>query len=174
MKKTKLSSRYAVALYDFALEQKMEEAVFQDMQLLLQVFTENRDLRVVIESPVMPAEKKVAIFDALFSGKISEISLQFLQLIIKKRREPALSDIFENYIQCYYRSHNIKIATITTAVPLNEQLAASIQGILEEQTHSSIILKQVVNPKILGGLVVHVDDFLFDASIQGKDRKSVV
>ncbi|MCQ2280351.1 MAG: ATP synthase F1 subunit delta [Bacteroidales bacterium] len=171
MKKTKLSGRYATALYAFALEQKNEETVFNDMQLLTQVFRENRDLRVIIESPIMPAEKKEAIFHALFQGKVNEITLQFLLLIIKKRREPALTDIFENYVQCYYRNHNIKIAKITTATEMDEKLMAEIKAILEEQTHSTIILNQVVNPKIIGGIILHVDDFLFDASIIGKINK---
>ena len=42
------------------------------------------------------------------------------------------------------------------------------KGILEEQTHCTIILKQVVNPKLIGGFVVRVDDFLFDASLLGR------
>ncbi|MCQ2263795.1 MAG: ATP synthase F1 subunit delta [Bacteroidales bacterium] len=171
MKKTKLSGRYAAALYDFAVEQHCEDAVFQDMQLLTSVFNENRELRVIIESPIMPAEKKEAIFKALFEGKVNPISLQFLLLILKNRREPALTDIFDNYIQCYYRSHNIKIATVTTAVEMNDQLIGEIKKLLEEQTHSTIILNQVVNPKIIGGVVLHVDDFLFDASILGRINK---
>ena len=84
MKKTKLSGRYAKALHDFALEQNREEEVYQDILLLNKVFKENRELRVVIESPIMPADKKDAIFEALFNGKISAISMGFLKLIITK------------------------------------------------------------------------------------------
>lgn len=171
MKRTKLSGRYAEALHQFALEQNQEEAVYADIQLLDTVFKENRELRVVIESPIMPAEKKNAIFNALFDGKISNISLGFLRLIITKRREPALSDIFANFIQCYNRHHHIKVATITTAVQMNDTLLEQVKKLLEEQTKSTILLKQVVNPKIIGGIVIHVDDFLFDGSIIGKINK---
>ena len=52
MKKTKLSGRYAAAMYDFSVEQHFEEDVFADMKLLRQVFSENRELRVIIESPI--------------------------------------------------------------------------------------------------------------------------
>ncbi|MBO4645551.1 MAG: ATP synthase F1 subunit delta [Bacteroidales bacterium] len=171
MKKSKLSSRYAGALYDFAEEQTKEEKVYRDVVLLNQVFKENRELRVIIESPVMPADKKESIFNALFSGKIEPITLQFLLLILKKRREPALMDIFYFYEQDYYRHHNMKSATLTTAVELPEHLLQEIQKLLEEETHSTIRLQQVVNPKIIGGLILHVDDFLFDASISGRINK---
>ena len=171
MKKTKLSGRYAAAMYDFAVEQHFEEDVFANMKLLRQVFSENRELRVIIESPIMPAEKKEAIFKALFNGKVNDVTLQFLLLILKKRREPSLGDIFENFIQIYYRRHNIKIATITTAVDIDDALMEEIKHLLEEQTHSTILINKVVNPKIIGGLIVHVDDFLFDGSIIGKINK---
>lgn len=171
MKKTKLSSRYAAALHQFAVEQQQEEAVYKDVLLLADVFAENRELRVVIESPIMPAEKKLAIFDGIFSGKISDITFGFLRLIIAKRREPSLTAMFENFVECYYISHNIKVASITTATEMPAALLEQIKGMLEEQTHSTIIVKQIVNPRIIGGIIIHVDDFLFDASIVGKINK---
>ena len=171
MKKSKLSGRYAKALHDFAMEQNREEEVYHDILLLNEVFMENRELRVVIESPIMPADKKDAIFEALFNGKISAISMGFLKLIITKKREPALMDIFDNFVQCYYTNHHIKSATLTTAVKLEPELLSQIKAILEEQTKSTIILHEVVNPKIIGGLVVRVDDYLFDASIIGRINK---
>lgn len=171
MKKTKLSGRYATALHQFSLEQGREEDVYQDILLLQNVFAENRELRVVVESPVMPAEKKIAIFDAIFEGKINSITAGFFKLIITKRREPALVDMFDNFVECYNANHHIKIATLTTATQLEDALLAQIKALLEEQTRSTIIIKQVVNPKIIGGVIVHVDDFLFDASIIGKINK---
>lgn len=171
MKNTKLSGRYAAALYDFAAGQKLEDAIFEDMQLLSTVFHENRQLCVVIESPVMPADKKENIIHAIFDGKVNDVTMQFLLLILKKRREPALAGIFDSYVQYYYQSHNIKVATVTTAVELDAELSASIKQLLEEETHASIILREVVNPKIIGGLILHVDDFLFDASIIGHINK---
>lgn len=171
MKRTKLSGRYAAALHGFSIEQHQEEEVYQDIQLLSTVFKENRELRVIIESPIISADKKVAIFDAIFKGKITDITLGFLRLIISKRREPALMDIYENLIKCYYQTHQIKVATITTATEMNDALLAKIKGLLEEQTKSTIILNQVVNPKIIGGIIIHIDDYLFDGSIIGKINK---
>ncbi len=168
MKNAKLSGRYAKALYDFSIEQNAEESVYQDILLLQRVFNENRDLRKVIESPIIVAAKKEAIFKALFEDKVSPVTLGFLNLIILKRREPALAGIFENFIKCYYEKHKIRCAVVTTAVELAPEMAEKVKKMLEEQTESTIILKQVVDPKIIGGLVVRIDDFLFDASIIGQ------
>ena len=168
MKNAKLSGRYAKALHQFAIEQNVEETVYQDILFLSKVFKENTELRVAIESPVIVASKKEAIFKELFQDKINAVTLGFLNLIIVKRREPSLTDIFEQFVKCYYEKHHIRSAVVTTAMELNPELAGKIKKILEEQTHSTIILKQVVNPKLIGGFVVRVDDFLFDASLLGR------
>ncbi len=95
MKNAKLSGRYAKALHQFAIEQNVEEAVYQDILFLSKVFKENIELRVAIESPVIVASKKEAIFKELFQDKINAVTLGFLNLIIVKRREPSLTGIFE-------------------------------------------------------------------------------
>ena len=100
MKNAKLSGRYAKALHQFAIEQNVEEAVYQDILLLTTVFKENAELRAVIESPVIVASKKESIFKALFHDKINPVTLGFLDLIIVKRREPTLTGIFEQFVKC--------------------------------------------------------------------------
>lgn len=171
MKNSKLAGRYAKALHQFALEENQEEIVYKDILLVQSVFQENRNLHVVIESPVIVADKKYKIFEELFHDKISKITAEFLKLIIKKRREPALMSIFENFIQCYFDNHHIKKATLTTAYPLDNKLLEDIKQLLSDQTHSTIILQQVIDNKIIGGVMVQVDDFFFDASILGKINK---
>lgn len=171
MKNSKLSGRYAKALHQYALEVNQEEDVYKDVLFVQSVFKENRELHVVIESPIIVADKKYKIFDALFHGKISTITAEFLRLIITKRREPALMDILSNYILCYYENHHIKNATLTTASVLDPALLKEIKNLLEEQTKSTILLEEIVNTKIIGGVIVRVDDFFFDASIMGKINK---
>ena len=168
MKKTKLSGRYAKALHDFAIEQNTEEIVYQDILFLKDVFKDNRELRIVIESPIIVAAKKESIFVAIFQDKISSTTLEFLKLIITKRREPALMDIFESFIICYYQKHNIKTAVLTTAVQLSDTLLQNIVAMLEKETKATIRLEQVIDPKIIGGVMVRVDDFIYDASILGQ------
>lgn len=171
MKSTKLANRYAHALYLFALENGQLEAVFEDIAMAKQVFRENRELRVIIESPIIVQEKKSAIFAAIFEGKISALTFGFLNLIIKKKREPAFCTIFREFDGFYYKHHNIKIATLTTAVPLDKALLEKIRAILEEQTKATVQIVEVVDKDIIGGFIIKIDDFLLDASLLGKINK---
>ena len=171
MKSTKLASRYAKALFEFARQQEAIETVNLDLALVKAVIKENRELRAVIESPIIFPDKKDDIFRDLFSGKISDITFGFLSLIIKKKREPSISAICDEYLALYNIHHNIKIAHVTTATPLNPELAVSLQKLLEEETHSTIQIMEKVDENIIGGLMVKIDDFLFDASILSRINK---
>lgn len=171
MKSTKLAGRYAKALFEFARQQEAIETVNQDLALVKTVIKENRELKAVIESPIIFPDKKDDVFRDLFSGKISDITFGFLSLIIKKKREPSIGAICDEYLALYNIHHNIKIARVTTATPLNPKLAASLQKLLEEETHATIQIQEIVDENIIGGLLVKIDDFLFDASILSRINK---
>ena len=165
MKNPKLSNRYAKALYEFSLENENLEVVYQDIVFIKNVFHDNRNLVVVIESPVIFPDKKIKIFSGVFEDKISKISFGFLKLLIMKKREPALLQICDEFVKFYYKHHNIKIAWITTAQELEEPLILKIKNILEEQANAAIEVHLKIDPAIVGGFIIKVDDFVIDASI---------
>lgn len=171
MKNPRLANRYAKALFDFATEKGQIETVNQDLSSIKGALKENRELQVVLDSPVIAPTKKHAIFASIFQDKVNEITFNFLDIIIKKKREPALADICDGYRQYYNEHHHIKTVTLTTAQPLCEELLDSIRQMLSEKTQYNIEIKQLINPEIIGGITVKMDDFYFDASILSKINK---
>ena len=79
--------------------------------------------------------------------------------------------IFDEFVRLYNKHHNIRIAQFTTAVAISDALAERIKAILEEQTHSTIELQRIVNPELIGGFIVKIDDFLVDTSLIGRINK---
>lgn len=171
MKNPKLATRYAQALFDYAKEQSLIEEVFKDIQLIINVLKETKDFRVLIESPHVSLSKKSELFESIFSGKITETSFTFLLLIIKKRRIPEISMILEQFIRIYHRHHNIRVAKITFAQEISSPLIDQIKKLLEEEFKCKILIEASIDPKIIGGIVIKVDDVLIDASISSKIRR---
>lgn len=171
MKSTKLASRYAKALFEFASQQDQVEQVYNDLDMVKAVLKENHMLKAVIESPIIFPDKKNAIFSNIFSEKISKITYGFLSLLIKKRREPSLITICDEYTVLYNRLHNIKIAYITTAVPMSREVATELKQLLEKETQATIQLQERVDPTIIGGLIGMIDGFVFNASILSSIKK---
>jgi F-type H+-transporting ATPase subunit delta len=149
------------------MDGKIEE-VFADILLIKNVLKENIELKNVIDSPHIPVYKKDKVFNTIFTGKITNISEHFLLLIIKKRRVPELYSILDEFVTIYNKHHNIKIAKITVSQEIDSDLISKVVSILETELHTKIEVQMVINPNIIGGMIIKVDDMLIDASISSK------
>lgn len=165
MKNIKLASRYAKALYDFAIEKNQLEEVYQDVLLIMDVLGANRELELTIECPIVQQSKKSKIFIGVFENKVSEVAFGFLKLIVSKKREPALRLVCAEFIELYYKFHNIKIVQLVVAQETSEEIVEKIRKIVQEQTNSTIRIQTTITPGIIGGFIIKMEDFVFDASI---------
>jgi F-type H+-transporting ATPase subunit delta len=165
VKNPKLATRYAQALYDFAAETENVEAVYHDILNIFKIINTHEELRKVLESAIIPQDKKHNITKEIFEKYFCKITFNFFSLIIKKRRVPQLLQICNQYIKIYYRNHHIKEVYITSAQPLSEKLVQFIKTYLEKDVSYTVIIHLIVNPKMIGGLVIKIDDFYYDASV---------
>ena len=168
MKNVKLASRYAKALFDFSIGEKQLENVFQDLQALKQVVTENHEFSSILRSPIIHANKKNGVFKTVFENRVSNITLGFFGILVKKKREPNILTIIEEFFKLYKNHHHIKTAHITTAVDMSVEIKQQITDLLTRQTGAQIELVEHINPKIIGGLKIQIDDEIFDSTIKGK------
>ncbi|MDR2971521.1 MAG: ATP synthase F1 subunit delta [Bacteroidales bacterium] len=171
MQNPKLAYRYANALYEFSLEIDIVENVYNDILYIQKVEIENDELRKVLESPIIPQDKKQNIIREIFQKKLTRTVFNFFTLIVKKRREPELLMICRQFIKIYYKNHNIKEAYLTSAQPLSEKMVHHIKTYLEEELPYTFIIHLSVEPKIIGGIIVKIDDYFFDAGILNKINK---
>ena len=171
MKNPKLSSRYAKALFDFAGERNQVEEVHGDLQLFANTLKENRELQVLLRDPIVQPHQKHSIFESIFNGTLHDTTYQFLDVLLRKKREPSLDTICEEYFKMYNAAHNIKPVTVITAEPLSEALRGKITAMLTEQTRATVELKESVDPDIIGGFIIQMDDYYIDSSILSKINK---
>lgn len=171
MKNPKLSNRYAKALFDFANEKGQIESVNQDLSILSNALKDSHELQALLSSPVIEPAKKHTIFSNVFKDKISETTFAFLDIIIKKKREPALVTICDEFRAFYNEHHHIKTATLISAQPMSPELVDKIRDLLAEQTKYSIEIEQIVRPSLIGGIQIKIGDQFLDASIQYKINK---
>ena len=171
MKNPRLAQRYAKALFDFALERNELEEVSKDLNNIRSLLRDNRELLNVLNSPVITPAKKHAVFAAIFQGNVHETTFLFLDTIIRKKREPALATICDEFQTLYNQHHRIKSVTLTTAQPLDAQLLEQIRTMLAEQTGYTIEIKEVIQPDLIGGIIVKMDDYYFDASVLARINK---
>ncbi|HXS36484.1 MAG TPA: ATP synthase F1 subunit delta [Flavipsychrobacter sp.] len=173
MQNPRLASRYAKSLLDLAIEQNSVESTLKDMQLLDSICSHSRDFDGMLRSPIIKADKKQHVISAILSGRIHTVTQAFITLLVNKGREANLPEIAHSFISQYKEMKNIKTVTLTTAIPVNDNVKKSILSkVAANLVNDSIDLKTEVDPDLLGGFVLEMEDKLFDASVR-RDLKDI-
>ena len=166
MPNPRLASRYPKSILDLAIEKGQLDQVYADMELLQQICKSNPDFVNLLRSPVIKADAKKKIVDAVTRGKINDITATFNTLLISKGRESNLPEIAASFISQYKAYKNIHSVKLTTAIPLTDETRRSIIGQVKKASgYDNIELLEKVDDGIIGGFVLQIGDKLVDASI---------
>lgn len=166
MRDIKVASRYAKSLLSISVEQNVLEEIYADMVSINQVCADNHDLTLLLKSPIVKGDKKEAILSEIFS-QLNKVSKAFISIIIAKKREGILEDIAASFIDVYKKHKNIKTVSVTSAVELTKEQKEKVISLVNKD-NSTIELKEIVNPEIIGGMILRVGDTQVDESIKRK------
>lgn len=161
----KVASRYAQALLDLSVEQKIADEVSADMKLVISLCSQNSDFAAFLRSPIVAKHEKSAIFQALFDGKVTPLSARLFQLVSEKSRENILPDIAQSFVQLYKKYKGVLEVRITSATPLEQKVIDKIAEKVQQVLRGTTELQTDIDPSLLGGFVVRVDDQQIDASV---------
>jgi F-type H+-transporting ATPase subunit delta len=168
---TKVAGRYAKSLLGLAIEQKSEDKVYADMQTILAAVESSRDLALLFKNPIVNTDKKKNIIKGVFSGKISDLTLTFLNIILSKKREFYIEDITRQFIHSYKSFKGIETAVVRTPFKLDEKLRADIMSILSQSVKGKVELVEQIDQDLIGGFVLKMNNRQVDTSIETKLRE---
>lgn len=170
MNDSKISVRYAKALFQAALEGKNLPEVMKDMSLIMSIY-DLADFNAVIDSPIVKPSDKKKVVERIFSGKISPLSMNFLNLLLNHKREDHIPHIARNFKSLFKQNQGIKSAEIIVSEPINKTQIEKFRLLLKELYKSEIELESTIKPDLLGGFILRVDDEQFDASVSSELAK---
>jgi len=160
-----LARRYAQALFLSALEKDLLDQVEGDLRLVVNEVEKNEDLMRFVDQQLIPPENKTEVIERIFKGKISDLSMNFLKLVFRKRRERFLKEFLEEFVELADSARGIEKVEITTAVELSPEQREFVKNKLSEMINKKVKLMEKVDPKILGGMVVKIGDRVYDGSV---------
>ncbi len=167
MQNPRLASRYAKSLIDLAQEQHSLEETLQDVQIIDATIRASREFGNMLRSPIIKADKKQAIFDAVLGGNIGTLTRAFVKLLTEKGREANLAEIASAFISQYREMKNISMVKLITAAPVSEQVKESIrQKVAAAMPGRQVEMSTEVKAELIGGFVLEMGDKLVDASIR--------
>lgn len=157
--------RYATSLLETAIEKNNLEVVTSDIKLLVNTLNQNRNLQLMLDSPVVRPEIKLSILKEIFDNKISKDSMTFIEFIISKSRESLLNSICKRFLELQDEHLGIANVFVTTAVDFSNEQKNVLQSKLEKILTKKVRLNFKTDVKLVGGFIAKVEDTLYDASI---------
>jgi len=162
----KVSNRYALSLLSIALEKNMLDTVYNDVNLLINTFNESDELQRVVESPVVRPEIKNSILGEIFSQKMDKETLNFINFIIKKRREEILYSVAKRFVELRNEHLGIVELLVRTAFELTDDQKEILKERFEKILSKKAIMNFKVDNNLIGGFIAQVGDTVYDASMK--------
>jgi len=167
-----VSDRYASALYDLAAEKKLVDPVLEDLSNLKNMLKDNKELSLVIKSPLITSIDKLNIFESLLKKiNANELTSTFLKVIEKNKRFSNLASIITQFISINSQKRGDVLADITSADELNDEQKNNITNQLKSILGDKLSLSFDVDKNIMGGLIVKVGSKMIDTSLANKINK---
>lgn len=168
---SRAASRYAKSLLSLSIDQKSLEEVNKDMKFVADTCKTSSELILLLKSPIVKTDKKLAILNAIFSNKIGKLVSSFIEIITKKKREAIILDIARAFNEQYNTHKNITSAKVSTAIALDKELKSKIMGIVKAASKGDVEIEEEVNKDLIGGFVIKIGDQQVDSSINSKLQK---
>jgi F-type H+-transporting ATPase subunit delta len=163
-----ISVRYARALLKSATEQKLDAAVYQDMQTLAESYVRVPQLRSTIDNPMLAKETKRELLLTACGDKRTTLTTRFVDMVLKEDRESIMQFMANSYITLYRQHKNVirgRLITATAVTPATEQ---KMRQMVESRTNGTVEFATEVNPDIIGGFILEYDTYRLDASVKAK------
>ncbi|WP_339622710.1 ATP synthase F1 subunit delta [uncultured Winogradskyella sp.] len=170
MSGSRAAIRYAKAVLSLATDQKSAEAVSNDMKAISNAIAQSEDLRQMLQSPVVRFSDKKAVLTQVFN-EANVATTNLIDTLISNKRLALLNDVAASYTQLYDQMRGTQVATVTTAVPLTDDLKEKVLAKVKELTGKDAEVKSIIDESILGGFVLRVGDIQYNASISNKLNK---
>ncbi|OYU85492.1 MAG: ATP synthase F1 subunit delta [Flavobacterium sp. BFFFF2] len=165
---SRASIRYAKAIFDVAQAAGSADAVQSDLSMLQQTLETHQELNLFMHSPIIASELKLNALIEIMQGAQKE-TIDLFRLLKANKRFEILSEVAHSYAHVFDAHKGFEEATVTTAVALDAALESKVMA--KAQTLSKqprIVLKNIIDPSIIGGYILRVGDIQYNASVANK------
>jgi F-type H+-transporting ATPase subunit delta len=165
---TRVTIRYAKALFELAKEKKILDRVGIDLEFLLKSVENSKDLQAYLESPVANLTSKLKLIATIFKSKVEPLTFHFLNLLLMKNREYLLRQIISQFKKLLDADKGILRAELQTFSKLTTEQLDALAIRLGQFTGKKILFDQIINKELLGGFIIRMDDTVIDNSLKNQ------
>ena len=160
-----VAKKYSGALFLSLKERNLVDAAYGQFDDLSKLINKDKSLLSFLSAPHVLDENKQALIRKVFSGRIEQLFVEFLVVLVEKNRANFLPEIINELQRSIEAEKGIGRATVLTALPLTEAEKQQLTIKLAERIKLKIILEEKVDPSIMGGMIIILHDEIIDGSI---------
>lgn len=161
-----LAQVYATALLDLAFEKGVHAEVLGELKGFDQILSENVKFADFLYAPNIRQDVKKDVLQKAFGGSFSDVTLNFLRVVIDKRRQLSLRGIIAAFVEGYHERMGELVVQVYSAAELDQGQRSRLSASLKKKYNLDVILQEQVKPELLGGLVLKVADERIDGSLR--------
>jgi len=163
-----LDRRYALALYKIAKEKGKTEEYLNELVNINEGIEKCSEIEVILEHPKISTREKKELFSKIWKGKIEEDLLNFLIVLIEKKRIKFLKEKIEQYRIILLEDNNIEEVKICSSLELSEEQEKRLISVLEKKMGKTILLRKKIDKKLIGGCTLLYGDKFIDYSLYSR------
>lgn len=167
----KIVQNYTKAFFEVAKETGNLEIVQEDFSIINKVVEKSPELTSLFNDPKYTVSDIANIVTKAFKGKVNELTFSFITLLISKNRIAILPLIPAVFLRLYNTENNILEVDCQSASPISDALKALIEEKIVKRTNKKIKVNYSLDPSLVGGFKLYLQDELLDFSIAGKLNK---
>ena len=160
-----ITSRYAEALYSLKRDSKTLEKTQLEIKELKKVFEENPDFIVLLASSYKTLDEKIEIIDKTLVGVDDEIK-SLIKITCQNHRAQYLVEIFDEFNSLVNEYRGVKEGLVYSVEKLNEKQLNDLNKKISEVEKMPTELKNIIDPSLIGGVKVVINDHIYDGSIK--------
>lgn len=160
---------YAESLFSIAKSGDSFTVIKKDVEKLFELFSQKEDLIKLMSAPIFKSKEQFKFIDAIVKNyKISEIFANFLRRVALNNRLSIIFKVLESFILLDKSDQGIKMVEVELSSKLTEAEQKKLVKILEDKLNAKVEMKIKVQESILGGIIIKVDNKMYDASLRSK------
>ena len=161
-----VAKKYARALFLSTQGRGLLDQAHDQFSGLKDALGDDRTLLNFLSSPRVDEDQKVGLVRTVFGGRMEELFVEFLTVLVRKRRAKYLPEVIDEFNRLVEFEKGIARVTVITAVPLVADEESKLIAKLRTKTTGTIELEKKVDPSILGGMIVILHDQIIDGSVR--------
>lgn len=154
MNDLRAARRYSQAIYGLAQAAGTLDSVDNELEAAVVFFKQHPEVEKILSNSTIAISEKEDFVSKIVPEGTSELVINFLKVLVNKKRFLELETIKKEFHNFYERQRNVEEVTAITAVELSAENAAKLVAVLSKKLKSDIRLVQKIDPSIIGGLVI--------------------